>query len=98
MFVLETASMNELELSTYAREKGLFVEQINQWREICENANDKPSKSAAELDRELRKCRAEKKQLEREVLRKDKALAETAALLTLSKKVRAIWGEEDEEE
>ena len=102
MFVLETASMNELELSSYAREKGLFVEQIKQWREICENANDKPSKSAAELDRELRKCRAEKKQLEREVLRKDKALAETAALgllpVTLSKKVRAIWGEEDEGE
>ena len=97
--VVETASMNELELSTYAREKGLHVQEINQWREACENANDKqPSKSAAEIDRELRKCRAEKKQLEREVLRKDKALAETAALLTLSKKVRAIWGEEDEEE
>jgi len=35
-------------------------------------------------------------QLEKELLRKDKALAETAALLVLKKKVQAIWGEEDE--
>ena len=56
MFVLETACMNSSWLSSYAREKGLFVEQIKQWRAVCENANDKPSKSAAELDRELRKC------------------------------------------
>ena len=34
--------------------------------------------------------------LERELRRKDAALAETAALLTLRKKARAIWGDEDE--
>ncbi|MEO7041393.1 MAG: hypothetical protein ABI035_03950, partial [Gemmatimonadaceae bacterium] len=32
------------------------------------------------------------KELEREVRRKDKALAETAALLVLKKKVQEIWG------
>ena len=55
--------MSEQELSSYAREKGLFVEQIKEWRENCENANGGIYKSAAELDRELRKCRLEKKRL-----------------------------------
>jgi len=34
--------------------------------------------------------------LERELRRKDAALAETAALLVLKKKVRAIWGDADD--
>lgn len=38
------------------------------------------------------------KQLQRELRRKDRALAETAALLTLSKKAGAIWGRNDEDE
>jgi len=33
--------------------------------------------------------------LERELRRKDAALAETAALLALRKKVQAIWGDEE---
>ena len=37
------------------------------------------------------------KQLEAEVRRKDKALAETAALLVLQKKVQAIWGDPEDE-
>ena len=35
--------------------------------------------------------------LEKELQRKDKALAETAALLVLKKKVQEIWGDEDDE-
>jgi hypothetical protein len=35
--------------------------------------------------------------LERELKRKDKALAEAVALLVLSKKARALWGEEDDD-
>lgn len=38
------------------------------------------------------------KELEREVRRKDKALAETAALLVLKKKVQEIWGNSSEDE
>jgi hypothetical protein len=34
--------------------------------------------------------------LERELRRKDEALAETAALLVLKKKVQAIWGDADD--
>ena len=38
--VVETAAMNEAQLSTYCREKGLYPEQVRQWREACEQAND----------------------------------------------------------
>jgi RNase P protein component len=37
------------------------------------------------------------RQLEREIVRKDKALAETAALLVLKKKAQAIWGDAEDE-
>ena len=37
------------------------------------------------------------KELERELLRKDRALAETAALLVLSKKVQAIFNKGEDE-
>ena len=38
--VIETAALNEAELSAWCRERGLYPEQIRQWREACEQAND----------------------------------------------------------
>jgi transposase len=37
------------------------------------------------------------RELEKELRRKDKALAEAAALLVLQKKVQAIWGDADDD-
>ena len=37
--VLETAAMNESDLAEYCRRRGLFPEQIRQWRQACEQAN-----------------------------------------------------------
>lgn len=58
--------------------------------------------NAAEQDKRSRQERKAEhkrvKKLERELQRKDKALAETAALLTLSKKAEAIWGRNDEDD
>ena len=49
-------------------------------------------------DREAAAADAKKiRLLERELLRKDKALAETAALLVLKQKTQAIWGDEDDD-
>jgi len=95
--VLETAAMNEAELSEYCRRKGLFAEQIAVWKENCLQGNalaNTQSKAARKQDRRAHK---EIKQLKRELRRKDRALAETAALLTLRKKMRAIWGEAEDE-
>ena len=89
--VVETAVLNELELGEYCRRKGLFAEQIAAWRTTCRRAND-PLPSRAE-PAEHRAERAQISALTRELQRKDRALAEAAALLLLQKKVRAIWEE-----
>lgn len=95
--VLETASLSEAELAEYCRKKGLYAEQIAAWREACINGNV----SAAELEKSVKEqSRQDKKHiksLERELRQKEKALAETAALLVLRKKANAIWGEGEDE-
>jgi len=95
--VVETASLNEAELSVYCRERGLYPEQIRQWREACEQANDW-DRNQNKLLKKARKADEKRiKDLERDLGRKDKALAETAALLVLRKKAQAIWGDSEDE-
>lgn len=92
--VLETATMNEAEVAEYCRKKGLYIDQINAWKQACMQANvseKKATKSSA--FKEKREIQSLKKQLRR----KDKALAETAALLVLRKKADAIWGEDEDD-
>ena len=92
--VVETATLNELELGAYCRGKGLFAEQISAWRTTCEQAN---APLASQTERaERRADQAEIVRLGRELQRKDRALAEAAALLVLQKKVRAIWEEPED--
>ena len=86
LVVVETASMNETELAEYARKKGLYIEQIKAWKDACMNANGGIAKEASRLNRELKDSEKERRKLEKELQRKEKALAETAALLVLSKK------------
>jgi transposase-like protein len=94
--VVETAALNETELAEYCRKKGLYPEQVDRWREAAILGNA----SADQLDRAAKKAvqqeRKRNKLLERELRRKDKALAETAALLVLRKKAQAIWGDAGE--
>ena len=98
LIVVETASMNESDLAEYARKKGLYVEQIKSWRDACVNANGGIAREAANLQHELKESQKARKKLEKEIQRKDKALAEAAALLVLSKKANAIWGDPEEEQ
>jgi len=94
--VLETAALSEAELAEYCRSRGLYPEQIRRWRAGCEQANDVQD-ARGRRDAEATKAeRKRNRQLERELKRKDAALAETAALLTLRKKANAIWGDADE--
>lgn len=92
--VIESASLNETELSEYGRRKGLYPAQISAWRDACTQAN---ASQTPKLDRTKLKAQVKHiKQLEAELRRKDKALAETATLLVLQKKVRALWGEPED--
>jgi transposase len=93
--VVETAVMNEQELSAYCRRKGLYPDQVAGWTRQCTAANAPQNN---EVDREqLRQQEREIKQLKAELRRKEKALAETAALLVLKKKVQEIWGDPEDD-
>lgn len=98
LIVLETASMNEAELSRYCREKGLYSEQIKSWKSICMQANGGVAEEATRLNKELKVKNQGIKSLEKELYRKEKALAETAAILVLRKKLATLLGTDDTEE
>ena len=87
--------MNEMELSEYCRKRGLYPEQVKEWRKACEQATDRESVSVSRLNDVVREERKRNKELERELMRKEKALAEAAALLILRKKAAAIWEESE---
>ena len=89
--------MNESELSHYCRERGLYPEQINQWREACEQANDWQQAQTKTLKQAAEKYCKRIRELEKDLRHKEKALAETAALLVLRKKALVIWGAGEEE-
>ena len=94
--VLLTSTMSEIELSAYCRENGLYPEQVNDWKDGCIKGNAIPCRpgGATTSSKEDKK---KIKQLERELHRKEKALAETAALLVLRKKFNALWEESEED-
>lgn len=95
--VLETSTLTEEELAAYCRRKGLYLENIKNWREQCIRANTMNSKDPLKLEEDLKEEKQRTKQLEKELRIKEKALAETAALLVLRKKAQAIWGALGEE-
>ena len=95
--VLETATLTELQLAEYCRRKGLYVEEVRSWKEQCLNANNGPVEDTQKIKNELKEEKVRAKELERELRMKEKALAETAALLVLRKKANAIWGDPEED-
>jgi transposase-like protein len=97
LIVVETASLNEIEMAEYCRTKGLFVEQVEAWRDACMHANGGIAQQAAQLQKDLRQKDRELKDINKELKRKEAALAETAALLVLRKKAQAIWGDPEDD-
>jgi hypothetical protein len=95
--VVETAHLNACELSEYCRKKGLYAEQISAWKEGAILGNARKDQLDLVAKQSIAAERKKVVKLERELLRKDRALAETAALLVLTKKTHAIWGEFEEE-
>ena len=95
--VMAAAALGPDELGAFLRREGVHEAELEQWREAVVGA----AKSALEgggTKTSSRGADAKRiKELERELRRKDKALAETAALLVLQKKVREIWGDADDD-
>jgi hypothetical protein len=84
--------MPETQLHAWCREKGLFEHQLKAWGEAFCNATAPESREARTA---LREWQVKHDGLQRELRRKEKALAQAAALLVLQKKFQALW--EDEE-
>jgi transposase len=95
--VIEAAALNEEELAEYCRQKGLYVEQIVRWREAAAAGAETQRPLSATERRELQQERKKSRKLAKELRRKDRALAETAALLVLQKKAQEIWGDEEDD-
>jgi transposase-like protein len=95
--VLETAAMSAAELSAYCRRKGLYAEQIAAWRQVCQAANANAAQTGKKQREQSKGDQKRIRTLEKELHRKEKALAEAAALLVLRKKAQAIWGDEAED-
>jgi transposase-like protein len=90
--VVEAAALNEEDLGAFLRREGLHREQLEQWRESAVKAlGENTGRRRRGPTAEQKRIRA----LERELRRKDKALAEAAALLVLKKKFETVFGEED---
>ena len=95
--IIETAPMSETEISQYCREKGLFREQILEWKKDCLGGFQSGESQAKTIKFQAKADKAEIKSLKRELRYKEKALAETAALLVLRKKLNALWEDDNEE-
>lgn len=95
--VLESSALNEHERGEYCRKKGICPEHLDKWRRACESANDWDREAGARLKSEQKADRKRIRELEKELRRKEKALAEAAALLVLRKKLQAIRTDVEDE-
>lgn len=93
--VMDAASVAEADLGAWLRGKGLHEEDLARFRDEVRGAavaglGAKRARGASAEQKRI-------KELERELKRKDAALAEAAALLVLRKKAVALWGEEGDD-
>ena len=92
--LIETSLMTEEDLGVYCRNKGIYSTQLTEWRSDIISACKSDSKNKRA---ETYKLKAELKEVKKSLSYKEKALAETAALLVLKKKANSIWGESEED-
>jgi len=92
--VLEAEGVADADLGVWLRRKGLKEQHLREWRATL--AERAPAVFAPREPRANSESRKRVKELERELKRKDKALAETAALLVLQGKMEALWAAEDD--
>ena len=94
--VITTAALDEAGKSAWCREHGVYPAELDKWHASATAALAEPEEARAS-PQATRQDKKRIKELERDLLRKDRALAETAALLVLSKKVAAIFNKGEDE-
>jgi len=94
MALQESHGLADEALNGWCRERGLFAHHLVQWRaDFCAGGATASRRESAQEVRDLKQANV---QLQRELKRKEQALAEAAALLVLQKKYRALLGDEAE--
>ncbi len=93
--LLETGQLGEEEVGRWCREHGLHTHQLSRWGQDAMMGTGGKKATAERV--ETRRLREENRSLKKELRRKEKALAETAALLVLKKKAQLIWGESEDD-
>ena len=92
--LMESKVVPKKELGEFLRKRGLHSQHLTLWdQELVEMVKDNGKKEKKKV-RDLQK---EVKDLKKEVRRKDKALAETAALLVLKKKLNLLMGDQEDD-
>lgn len=93
--IVKNKNLNEEEYGVFLRKEGLHSHQVDEWKaDILKVLDSKVLKFRGVKDGSSQRIR----ELERDLHRKDKALAEASALLILQKKVNLIWGNKSEGE
>jgi len=90
--IMHCHGLNDEEISRYCRKNGIYPHHLNAWKTEFLSVHQETESLSRQ---EQKRLKQENKRLQKELNRKDKALSETAALLVLSKKCQAIWGEKE---
>lgn len=92
--VIACGALSEEETNAYCRQQGVYAHHVKQWKTSFAKGDASPDKAKSQA--EIKGLKNSNKSLQKELNRKEKALAETAALLVLQKKVNIIWGNEED--
>jgi len=98
--VLESSGLKDEELGEFLRKNGMHEVQLQRWKTealvgLKESSPKRPRRRTAAEAKEIKELKDKLKRTERDLKRKDKALAETTALIILKKKAEALWGDGD---
>ena len=91
-FVVETSPLSGEALGAFLRKNGLHEEQLEAWTRALSGSRESAPRATTKAD--SRRIR----QLEKELVRKDRALAEAAALMVLQKKADLYFGVDEDDD
>lgn len=93
--VIKSTTLSEQDYGEFLRQHGLYASLVTQWKEKILESLVNVNSHRKEISTEVEKT-AKYRNLEKELQRKEKALAEITSLLVLKKKADLIWVEEEE--
>ena len=92
--IIACGSLDDEAVNALCRERGVYPHHIKQWKQ--DFVGGAKAEMKTKIPSDTKTLKSENKALKKELNRKDRALAETAALLVLQKKVQAIWGSDED--